>query len=285
MTIKIATAYDQRKTTVDGDAAEIVFDRHFALSSFKQAMPSSSPLPPETIERIRRGGHHDLARCCMAYVLAVENAPDKPEHAAFLACIRRIRDAAREMASAADTLANQLVRHKSETGMPELVREDALRRLAFALHGRCCIPRQESEYLSALLPMPIGNPLAGNRATHGLTDCVAVYDEATDIITEYRKGVAGDMPGDTRNRGMPSGNRSGRERQAFIRDLGDVYRQVTGKAPKAPNDEEKRGPFVRFVTHVFAALAKQDLVLLDLHAIQPPSAHVIRTALGGGSAA
>ncbi|MBA2933882.1 hypothetical protein HZF05_07185 [Sphingomonas sp. CGMCC 1.13654] len=279
MTISGATEYDQRKVTVDGDAAEVVFDRHFALGSFKQAMPPGTPLPPETIERIRRGAHLDLARCCLAYLLTVENAPDKPEQTAFLACIRRIRDAAREMAIAADTLADQFVRHEGETGTPELVRENALSRLAFALHGRFHVAGHEAAYISALLPRRINNPFSGNRATHGLTDCVAVYNEATAIIAEYRKCVFRDQPGGARNRGMQSGNRPNRDRQAFIRDLADIYRHVTGRVPKAPNNDKKPAPFVRFVTHVFDEIASQDLVLLDRYAIQPPSVDVIRTVL------
>ena len=280
MTTNVTTEYEQRKATVDGDAAKIVFDRHFALESFKQAMPPGSPLPPEMIERIHRRGHLDLAGCCMAYALAVENAPDTPEQAAFLACIRRIRDAAGEMVSAADSLADQIVRHKNETGMPEHIREHALSRLASALHGRFLVPGHEGAYLSALLPKPIDNPFAGNRMIHGLTDCAAVYNEASDIIAEYREGVIDDQSGGTRKRGMRTGNRSNRGRQAFIRDLADIYQRVTSNAPKAPNNNGKSGPFVRFVTHVFAAMAKQDLVLLDRYAVQPPSAHVIRTALG-----
>ena len=278
---KAATAYEKRKVMVDIYAAEAEFDRHFALAAFRQAMPSGEALSRDTLEQIRRGGQSDLAICSMAYLLTVENAPDRPEQTAFLACIRRIRDAAREMASAADTLADQLVRHEGETGMPELLRENALSRLAFALHGRFHVPGHESAYLSALLPKPIGNPFAGDRVTHGLTDCAAVYNEANAIIAEYRESVGAAQAGGARLRGMRTGNRSNRERQAFIRDLADIYRQVIGKAPKAPNDDEKRAPFVRFVTRVFAAMAEQDLVLLDRNAFQPPSVHVIRTALGG----
>ena len=279
MTEKAATAYEKRKALIDGDAAEADFDRHFALAAFKQAMQPDMRLPPEMIERIRRGGHLDLARCCLAYLLTVENAPDRPEQTAFLACIRRIRAAAREMASAADTLADQLVRHEGETGMLELVRENALSRLAFALHGRFHVAGHEIAYLSALLPKPIGNPFAGNRVTHGLTDCAAVYNEATMIIAEYRKSNVRDQPGGARNRGMQSGNRSNRDRQAFIRDLADIYQRVTGRVPKAPNNDEKPAPFVRFVTHVFDEIASQDLVLLDRYAVQPPSVDVIRTVL------
>lgn len=280
MTTKGDNEYDQRKATIDYDAAEAIFDRHFALGAFKQAMPPRTPLPPETVERIRRGGHLDLARSCLAYVLTVENAPDKPEQAAFLACIRRIRDSAREMASAADAVADQLVRHESETGLSEPVRSNALSRLADALHGRFRVPGHEAAYFSMLLPWPVANPFSGNRMSHGLTDCAAVYNEANAIIAEYRESV-----GSTRRRGMRAGNRSDRERQTFVSDLADIYRQVMDMAPKAPNNDEKHAPFVRFVIHVFDAIAGQDLVILDRYAAQPPSVHVIRTALKGRDAA
>ena len=114
-------AYEMRKKAVDFAAAQLVFDRNFALDAFSsgysagrgKALPKN--LTAAIVDRIDRYGHARLAQFCLAYLLAHENADEGLNKLAYLSCLRTIRDGAKMIAEAADELVEQIQRHEIET--------------------------------------------------------------------------------------------------------------------------------------------------------------------------
>ena len=120
--------YEMRKKAVDFAAAQLVFDRNFALDAFSsgysagrgKALPKN--LTAAIVDRIDGYGHARLAQLCLAYLLARENAHEGLDKLAYLSCLRTIRDGAKMIAQAADELVGQIQRHKIETNEVEPVR-------------------------------------------------------------------------------------------------------------------------------------------------------------------
>ena len=123
-------AYEMRKKAVDFAAAQLVFDRNFALDAFSsgysagrgKALPKY--LTAAIVDRINRYGHARLAQLCLAYLLAHENAHDGLNKLAYLSCLRTIRDGAKMIAEAADELVEQIQRHEIETNEIEPTKQE-----------------------------------------------------------------------------------------------------------------------------------------------------------------
>jgi hypothetical protein len=188
-------------------------------------------------------GHGDLASACMAFMLSIESAHERPDDTAYLNLVRQIRDAAKSITSAADELTDQAARHERETKFYEQMRGRALHRMAQALHERWIPFVCKHEFLLQTVPQPIANPLAGGRWSHGLS-CAALYDEADTILKNHEQITA-----EIRQSGlstMTKGKRTDHERDAFIRELATIYQQILGSKPSAREDSDGNpSPFMR----------------------------------------
>lgn len=275
------TAYELRKKVVDLSAAQLTFERKFAQEAFELGALSRSngeiKLTQRVDDLIDREGHTDLARSCLAYLLSTESGHERLEKTGFLVLVRQIRDAAETITLAANELTDQLVRHRRETGYNEELRAWALEVMAKALHSewRPLVHWREFEHRTA--PMPIDSPLADGQWTHGLMSCASLYNKADEILKD-REIINQQM----RHGGMSvmaSGNRADHERDAFLRDLAEIYERVFER--KASAREDKNGepsPFMRFVHRVFKEIpATHDHV--DPKRYRPPSSATVRAIL------
>ncbi|MAC11327.1 MAG: hypothetical protein CMN74_03685 [Sphingorhabdus sp.] len=276
--VSTKTAYEQKKSITRGEATEI-FDKHFAIGAFKIAQRSNQTLSSTIKKNIRKFGHKDLAKYCMAYLMAVETKPKKPENAEFLRLIREIRDGSKAIAQAADALTHQMVQHEIKTGQSEPLRFQALYDLADALNRSFHFTLHEDEYDAVITPRRISHAIASYHGTHGLKGCSSLYNKAIHIINENSvKSDTRDKRGSS-DKGMKPGAKVNRDLMQFIRDLGDVYRKVSNKTPAAANNEDKPVPFVRFVHYVFEGILTESDFLGEPRNFGLPSPHVIRTAL------
>ena len=275
------TAYELRKRVVDPATAKMIFDRDFALAAFGVGVPGrQSPdrrvvITQSAADLIEKVGHADLAWSCLAFLLSIESGHERLEETGFLALIRQIRDAAATITLAADELTDQLVRHDRETGYYEQLRGRALYHMALALHGRWARFVPPAEFMLQTIPKRDDNPLSDGRWQHGLS-LAGLYNEADNILKNYER-ISEEM-----QRGgmsvVASGNRADHERDAFVRDLAEIYERVFERKPSGR--DAKNGmpsPFVRFVNCVFKEFpATHDV---DLRRYRPPSSGTVRTIL------
>lgn len=259
-----AAAYENRKKVVDVQASQEIFSLEFAVAALeagetagrgrKPSVPSRSNIR----DRIGPEPHGTLARCCLAYLLAHENAHDPEERSAYRMCLRRIRDGARETAEAADELAAQVIRHHQETGKLEARRATTLLRLAHALHGDFRNGMDEIFYREKIRPRPIGSPLSDHAVVHGLTGCTGLFNEAERILEELGAPPTTESTDPQVSVGMTPGNKTDADMEAFVIDLRNLFKSVVGRRPTAnSNADGSKSPFVRFVDKVFKELREQ----------------------------
>ena len=279
------TAYEKRLGSVDIRAAMSIFDRSFALDAFGQGLPAkrgkngTPKLDGATLERINRSGHAHLARACLSLLLSNEGSDKRPERRALLHLIRQIRDGAEQIVAAADTLAEQARAHRQETGAPDIVREGALQDLALALYGNLLPIADRERLLQQITLRPVDNPFSGNRFIHGLTNCAALFNEAETIRKRHRQNTRIiKMNGVSELRASP-GNKADYERDAFIRDLAEIYEHVTRLTPAAPNKTDRKPPFMRYIERVFREFRAQTVSPIEPHSYMPPSIATVRAIL------
>ncbi|WP_338501105.1 hypothetical protein V6R86_00375 [Sphingomonas kaistensis] len=278
--------YELRKRSVDPEAAAIIFSQDFATKAFEEGLhnsrrPSEAKanrprLPADVVSWIAVEGRQTLAYACLAYLFAFEMKTDVSEDRSFVGLIRQVRDGAKQIAVAADTLADQLQRHHRETGAIDPVRNRALIELAASLNA---------EVLSAedLLPSPEGGFLHGVTLRHGLRNCRRLADHADDFLDRYRTYAEIMRAEGKKALEMQTGNRTDADRDAFIEDLAAIYKQAIGKDAKAREGSGTTGhapaPFVRFVRYVFSELKNICSQIGACEYLETPSSHVIRAVV------
>lgn len=279
-------AYEMRKKAVDFAAAQLVFDRNFAVDAFSsgysagrgKALPKN--LTAAIVDRIDRDGHARLAQLCLAFLLAHENANEGLDKLAYLSCLRTIRDGANMIAQAADELVGQMQRHKIETNEVEPVRAETLHRLAEALHGRFRAEMGEDQFDDLISPKLIGNPLSDLRMTPGLPGIAALHNEVESIREEYVRAQKQPRQKGVGPVGMRPGNKPNREQKAFIRDLATLYEEILASQPTAYDTASgPSSPFLRFIQRVFREFREQSEVPVDPHGYYPPSVGTVRNVL------
>ena len=279
-------AYEMRKKAVDFAAAQLVFDRNFALDAFSsgysagrgKALPKN--LTAAIVDQIDENGHAKLVQFCLAYLLAHENADEGLNKLAYLSCLRTIRDGAKMIAEAADELVEQIQRHEIETNEIEPVRAETLRRLAKTLHGRFRAEIGEEQFDDLISPKSIGNPLSDLRTTPGLPGIAALHNEVEAIREEYVRAQEQPKQKGVGPVGMRPGNKPNREQKTFIRDLAGLYEDVLEAQPTAHYTASgPSSPFLRFMHRVFTEFHEQSEVPVDPHSYYSPSVGTVRNVL------
>lgn len=278
--------YQVRKKTVDVAAAQLIFDRSFALDAFLcgysagrgKARPTK--LTAAIVSQIDKHGHAKLARICLAYLLGHENAHEGLDNSAYLSCLRDIRDGAKKIAQAADELVNQILRHQIETGELEMVRARTFHRLASALHGRFRAEVDDDRFAELIYPKLIGNRFSDLRTTHGLSSLAALNEEAEEIRKLHVRNQKEVQRLGGANNGLRTGNKVNKERKDFVLDLAALYEQIFRIAPTASTTApDQISPFLRFVYRVFAEFSQQSIAPVDHRAYLTPSFGTVRGIL------
>jgi hypothetical protein len=288
------TAYESRKNSVDVGASEAKFSLDFATAAFSAGYTagpgrrSSIQQPLHVQVRIEQNGHSELAHCCLAYLLAHENAHHPEEQKAYLACLRRIREGAKDIALAADELAAQFFRHLRETGEVETMRATAFYRLTDALHGEFTREIDRSPYRQNIMPRPINNQLSDHEVVHGLSGCVALFNEAERLLKEQKAAAPATCAYPAESGGMKAGNKTDIDTKAFILDLAKLFELVIQRKPTAHySASDAKSPFMRFVDKVFDEIRTQRNSIVgervetsfDQKAYAAPSTSTVRAIL------
>ncbi|QSR17433.1 hypothetical protein [Novosphingobium sp. KA1] len=275
------TAFELRKKIVDPVAAREIFKRDFAMAAFNAGAPGRKGSDVEAEMTVAAAylvdaqGHGELASACMAFMLSIESAHQRPEDTAYLNLVRQIRDAAKSITLAADELTDQAARHGRETGYYEQMRGRALHHMAQALHERWIPFVSEPDFILQTIPGPIDNAFAGGQWSHGLS-CSALYDEADAILKNHEQ-----ITTEIRQSGlsaMAKGKRADHERDAFIRELAMIYQHILGSKPAAREDGDGHpSPFMRFVARVYGEFGS--VYDIDRNRYVQPSSGTVRSIL------
>jgi hypothetical protein len=291
----MTTTYQLRRQTSDARVAKILFSQDFTKKALVAGMhkpkgQSKGPAEAEpTIELIRwvnREGHELLAHACLSYLLAIENRPEEQRDASFIDLIRKIRDGAKQVATAADTLAQQVRRHHAESsrdGQPgeiDPVRYKALLYLSRAVNRDLIEFTDEEEFFARVRPRLIGGPLGDLHMTHGLSNCVRLANAADCFLKAYERYASVMRAEAQKPLAMRAGRRADGDREDFITDLADIYVGGLGKRPTAsPANDGAPSPFVRFVQFVYDELDRQSYSHGYTAELQCPSHDVIKKVL------
>ena len=278
------TAFEKRLPCVSHADGMAAFSRAFATDAFRSGISRKAATAPvltsSTLERLNRFGYGGLGRACLAYVLSQAMPGMREDHRTFGKLIKVIRDSAEAMAEAADELAEQMRRQEQRSSYRDPLRFPALLLLSAALHDRFFSLIGETKFMELIAPDLIDVPLSDNEMTHGLSGLVGLYDAADQILKDFNRDNYvlegfGEPKAEVRTQ-----HQANYERQAFIRELASVFREVLQQSPSAQlGFDGQTAPFMRFVGRIYGELRVQTLATLAPKSVKTPSAKTVQNIL------